>query len=71
MADGTKNCTPSEMLIEALEKFGEDEPHEAVLVYLNESGEIVWKSTTPHRTRTIGMLALVQNLICYDITSQK
>lgn len=50
--DAARSCT--QILIEALEEFGEIEPKTLVLIYINEDGELILKRNANH-TQLIGM----------------
>ncbi len=60
MSDEPKETTPSELLMECLERFGACEPLQALVIYTDEAGNICWNSTTTSRSQQIGMLELTR-----------
>ena len=55
--------SPTELLIEALERFGSAEPIDCIIVYTDEQGQIQWRSNTRHHVVQIGMLELCKSCI--------
>ncbi len=55
--------TPSQLLMECLERFGACEPICAIVIYTDEAGNICWNSTTTSRSQQVGMLELTKLFI--------
>jgi hypothetical protein len=64
MANEAKVRTPSETLLECLEKFGEAEPDRAIVVWTDETGDLCW-ATSGQRSYTvmIGILKCVEAVL--------
>lgn len=63
--------TPSQLLISCMEDFGRSEPTVAIVVYLNQAGDICWRSSTDHTTTCIGMLELTKVLIIEKLKPER
>ena len=53
---GTEARTPTATLIAALETFGEDEPLEALVIYITKSGDLCWSASSSLFSHKLGML---------------
>lgn len=51
-----KQRTPTELLMNCLEDFGESEPIHAIVIYTNSAGDLCWQSTSNQLSNRVGML---------------
>lgn len=65
--DELQDRTPTEMLVAALEKFGENEPLDALLIHTDERGMICWTSTSGSTSKMIGMLEVTKQFLLRDL----
>ena len=57
MTDEVKPQTPTETLLQCLERFGRAEPDRVVVVWTDEGGDLCWATSKPRTyTHMIGML---------------
>ena len=55
--------TPSQMLMECMEEFSKIEPVDAIIVWTDEEGDMVWRSTTNQLSKRVGLLECAKNYI--------
>ncbi len=51
-----KMPTATEVLVEAMESFGESEPEVVLVLYTNAEGNLVWKTNTDSIAMKLGMM---------------
>jgi hypothetical protein len=52
--------SPSQVLIDCLEDFGNDEPLEVVVTYRTKSGDLAWQTNIDANSHFIGLLRLTE-----------
>ena len=56
--------SPTETLMWCLEDFGKSEPDRALVIWMNEEGDLCWSSSGPYKyTQIIGMLECVKAIV--------
>lgn len=58
-----ENSSPSQVLIETLEKFQESEPTKILIIFVNEAGKINWNSNLNRVHDTLGLLETIKMLL--------
>ena len=61
----------TQTLIDALEDFGTSEPKEALLIYTQENGDLVWSCTTDSVTVKLGLLEACKQFMIAKIVRQE
>lgn len=56
MAEEEKKQSATEVLVAALESFGESEPEAVMVLFTNEAGELRWRSNIDSVCMRLGML---------------
>ena len=51
-----KTRTPSDILFECLQDFGEDEPVEVIVIYRTQQGDLAWASNIEAHSHFLGVL---------------
>lgn len=59
----TKEKTPTEVMISALEQFGEDEPETLLILSLTKGGDLCWNSNTNRTAIKLGMVELYKQIL--------
>lgn len=64
--------TPSETLVSALEDFGQSEPKNVIVIWINEDGDLNWSKSAPLGfSETVGMLECVKAAQMRDFCSEE
>lgn len=66
-----KDSTPTSLLMDCLEDFGVSEPTHVIVIYINEAGDLCWRSTSTSFTQKIGMLELTRYFMLNGMIERK
>jgi hypothetical protein len=55
--------SPSELMIETLEKFGSMEPEHALVIYISKDGHIAYNSTGTSVALKLGLMDFVREML--------
>lgn len=58
--------TATETLMSAMESFSETEPHDCMVIWTDEAGDICWASSTNSQIVKIGMVEFVRTMLKRD-----
>lgn len=67
MTEEAAKKSPSELLIEVLEKFSEHEPREVFVSFTTQDGDHCWYSSTDSMSQILGMIELAKIYLKRDI----
>lgn len=56
MATEETVCTPTQVLMNCLEEFGESEAKEVIVVYTNTQGDLCWHCSSDSIVKKLGLL---------------
>ena len=62
---------PTDTLIHVLEEFGQSEPLDCCVVWINQSGDFCWSQAMRSRAILIGMLDMVRELTIHDMVRER
>lgn len=51
------------MLMDCMEEFGQIEPVQAIIIWTDEAGDLVWRATTNQLSQRIGLLECAKHYI--------
>jgi hypothetical protein len=52
--------SPTQVLIDCMEDFGNDEPTEIVVIYKTQNGDLAWSSNQLENSHFLGMLEMAK-----------
>jgi len=61
--------TPTQLLVSCMEDFGRCEPTDALVIYINESGQICWNTSNKSLVVSLGMIELTKHHMLAKVKS--
>ena len=55
--------SPTQMLMDCMDEFSKVEPVDAIIVWTDEEGDLVWRATTNQLSKKVGLLECAKTYI--------